>query len=574
MKKDTQMPWYRSTLVLAGLSAGLLWAALPPLGNWLWPLAWIAPVGWVLLVRSPELPGRRPYAALWLVGFLFWMAALHWLRLPHPATSIGWVALSFYFSFYLPAFVALSRVAVHRVGMSVVVAAPIAWTGLELLRGHLLGGMTMASLGHTQYLFPPILQVCDLAGAYGLSFLIMLVAACLGRAMPWAGQPCDAQPRTGQPWAVWPLAIGVAAVGCSLGYGGWRMANAPEAAERPLRVAIVQGSIDTELTADPRVRVRTHDHYVKLTAEAVRRHSNLDLILWPETVFRDPLLTHEPGALPPEYLVEQGVTQAEFEQWLREEVPETLPEMTRLAMRFNAPMILGIEQYHYTPAGPRRFNSAALVTANGVMTRPVYAKMHPVMFGEYIPLADRFPLLQRMTPLASNLSAGDRPVAFTLNGWTLAPSICYESVLPHLIGRQLRALAAEGREADILVNLTNDGWFWGSSQLDMHLACGVFRAVEFRKPLLIAANTGFSAWIDGDGRLRNRGRRRNTDILLAEVSPDPRRSLYLRHGDWFAGSCLALCVLLAIFGLFGPYLSRIVRVKRLAVAGQGDHQTG
>ncbi len=534
-------PWYRSTLALAGLSAGLLWAALPPLGNWLWPLAWVAPVGWILLVRYPELPGRRPYTTLWAVGFLFWMAALHWLRLPHPATSIGWVALSFYFAFYLPAFLGLARVAVHRLGVSVVLAAPVVWTGLELLRGHLMGGMTMASLSHTQYLWPPIIQVSDVAGAYGLSFLIMLVAACLGRVPPWRGQARG----------VWPLLVAVAAFGGALGYGRLRMAEAVGGPEAPtLRVAIIQGSIDTELTADPSVRVTTHEHYVALTEEAVRRYPEPDLILWPETVFRDPLVTYEPGAEVPDDLAREGVGQPEFERWLEAELPDTLPEMTRLAQRFGAPMIVGIEQYHYGPNGPRRFNCAALVTAEGTMARPVYAKMHPVAFGEYIPLADRFPLLQQITPLASSLSAGERPEAFEIGGLILAPNICYESVLPHLIGRQIRTLAAEGREPDVLVNLTNDGWFWGSSQLDMHLACGIFRAVEFRKPWLIAANTGFSAWIDGDGRLVRRGPRRDTDVLLAEVSADDRRSLYLLWGDWFAGLCLAACLALTLVGVW------------------------
>ncbi len=81
-------------------------------------------------------------------------------------------------------------------------------------------------------------------------------------------------------------------------------------------------------------------------------------------------------------------------------------------------------------------------------------------------------------------------------------------------------MAAEGKEPDILVNLTNDGWFWGSSELDMHLACGVFRAVECRKPFLIAANTGFSAWIDGDGRIRRQGPRRAKDVIVAEPRLD------------------------------------------------------
>ena len=122
----------RSLWIPAFLGALLLWAALPPV-DW-WPLAWIAPLPWVLLIRREQLPGRRPYAVLTLAGFCFWMGALHWLRLPHPATSIGWVALSFYFAFYVPVFVGLSRVAVHRLRMPVILAAPIVWTGLELAR--------------------------------------------------------------------------------------------------------------------------------------------------------------------------------------------------------------------------------------------------------------------------------------------------------------------------------------------------------------------------------------------------------------------------------------------------------
>ena len=100
----------------------------------------------------------------------------------------------------------------------------------------------------------------------------------------------------------------------------------------------------------------------------------------------------------------------------------------------------------------------------------------------------------------------------------------------------------------MLVNLTNDGWFWGSSELDMHLACGVFRAVECRKPFLIAANTGFSAWIDADGRIIEKGPRRSTATLLAEVRIDHRKSWYLYYGDWPAGICLACCCVFAAVG--------------------------
>jgi apolipoprotein N-acyltransferase len=156
------------------------------------------------------------------------------------------------------------------------------------------------------------------------------------------------------------------------------------------------------------------------------------------------------------------------------------------------------------------------------------------------------------------MTPGERFVAFplTVEGppkrtFYVAPNICYETVVPRVIRRQVNQLASEGREPAVLVNLTNDGWFRGSSELDLHLACGVFRAVECRKPLLIAANTGFSAWIDGDGRILAQGRRYATDVLVADVRLDSRRSWYLAHGDWLAGACLGGCLLLAGVGCWG-----------------------
>jgi apolipoprotein N-acyltransferase len=155
--------------------------------------------------------------------------------------------------------------------------------------------------------------------------------------------------------------------------------------------------------------------------------------------------------------------------------------------------------------------------------------------------------------LPVSVTAGDRPAVFDVpwDGRTcrIAPNICYESVLSHVIRGHVNALTAEGKEPEVLVNLTNDGWYWGSSELDMHLACGVFRAVECRKPFLIAANTGFSAWIDGDGRIQDQGPRRATGVILAQPTLDRRTSWYLVHGDWFAGICLTMCGLCGLVGL-------------------------
>jgi apolipoprotein N-acyltransferase len=153
------------------------------------------------------------------------------------------------------------------------------------------------------------------------------------------------------------------------------------------------------------------------------------------------------------------------------------------------------------------------------------------------------------------LQPGREPQAFDVGRLRMTPSICFESVLAHVVRGQVAALTAAGREPQVLVNLTNDGWFWGSSELEMHLACGVFRAVECRKPLLVAANTGISAWIDSNGRIRARGRKRHVDTLLAEVVADGRSSPYLRYGDWPAGLCLLAAAVAAMLGLWGAVAS-------------------
>ncbi len=129
-------PIWWSTFVVSLAGGGMLWAAFPPL-RWTW-LAWLAPLFWLFLIQTNKLVGRRPYLAMWLASSLHWLAMLQGVRLAHPLNSIGWIALSLYLAAYLPCFVALSRIAVHRWRISVLLAAPIVWTGLELLRSRLL----------------------------------------------------------------------------------------------------------------------------------------------------------------------------------------------------------------------------------------------------------------------------------------------------------------------------------------------------------------------------------------------------------------------------------------------------
>jgi len=532
---------YRSTFGHAMVGAVLLWAALPPLG--IWPLAWVAPAWWVILIRRKELPGRRPYRALWLVWLIFWLATLYWLCFPHWSTSFGWLALSLYFAFYLPLFVALSRTAVHRLRVPVIVAAPVVWMGLELARAYVLTGMTMASLGHTQYRWITLIQISDLVGALGVGFVVMMVAACIGRMLP-----CDERPK-----AWWPLLPAAAVMTIVIGYGCWSIMDGEivnlESDDRPdARVALIQGCIDSKLKGDPKMRERIYGEYRDLSLKALRdagtegqTPETIDLIVWPESMLPTPLVDLSPDAKQPDYL---SYSDEEF---------ATLPEFSRrriteeTAGMFATPTLLGVNTFFYSADATEIFNSAVLVVPNGEFSDR-YDKRHLVMFGEYVPLAKTFPLLQRFTPLPISVTAGEKAKVFELGKLRIAPNICYESVLSRVIRRQINELRAEGQQPNVLVNITNDGWYYGSSELDLHLICGVFRAVECRMPMLIAANTGFSAWIDADGRIIEQGPRHAKGIIIADVRTDDRDSWYLRHGDIPAGICLAACVFFAAVG--------------------------
>lgn len=527
-------------LALAG--AALIWTCFPPLN--LWPLAWVAPLPWLYLVRQPRLGMHRPYGKLYLVGLFHWLVLIQGVRLPHWSAYFGWLALASYLAAYFPLFIGLSRTAVHTMRVPLWLAAPTVWCGLELARGYLFTGFSIALLGHTQIAWTQLIQIADLGGAYAVSFLIMLVSAASLDLWPWHGSFRR---------ACWPgPAIAVAAMVLALVYGSARLATCAavdQAASTTARVALIQGSIDTTFSQhdDPR---DAFAQYLGLARQAVEQYKPLDLIVWPESMYTSdlPLYTSQaPVAKPAEIPMSDDAFGTEIvarQQAFRDKAAWMVGEL-------GAALLVGTEVVHFGPQTPQRFNSAVWIKPNGQIAER-YDKMHPVMFGEYVPFGDKFPLLYRLTPMSGGLTEGKTGVLVEAGGVTFSPSICFENTVPHLIRRQVRSLDATGAGPDVLVTITNDGWFWGSSLLDLHLTCGVFRAVENRRPLLIAANTGFSASIDRGGKILARGPRRDTGVLLAEVPAARMKSHYLALGDWFAGVCVLFCLVAAVVGHKSP----------------------
>ena len=536
----------RRVWLLALAGAVTMFLVQPPAD--LWWLAWLAPLPWLALVTTARLDGPRAWLAIWTGGFIHWLFTIHWLRLPHPATSIGWVALAAYLACYVPLFVWAARRLVHGRGWPLVPAATLAWMACEQLRGTVLGGFSFGMLGHTQWRWTTLIQIADACGAVGVSGLVMAVAAACMTVLVRA-------PRREMAAA----AAAAAAMILTLAYGSLRLAAAPVAQDRPLDVLLVQGSIDTELKHDPDKAIDVAQHYDTLTLEGLAvtgTASRPDLIVWPETMWRWPVLAIDPAEHLPEPVVEEmlgpaaeGDSDADRQARCRAALErQRFEALETFAMRYGTTWLVGVDRQVVTPratGGAEHFNSGLFLDAEG---RPVacYDKMHPVMFGEYVPLAETFPILYKITPLPAGLSAGAAPVAVRIADYAVAPTICYETALPEAIRDLVHSLSANGRRPDVIVNLTNDGWFWGSSELDMHLAAAIFRAVEVRTPLVIAANTGFSAAIDGSGRLLDRGPRRQTATLRAAVRRDGRSSPWLAWGSLPVWLCVTVVAILTL----------------------------
>ena len=530
--------------------AGTMFLIQPPCD--LWFLAWLAPLPWLWLImrKNSHLPPRF-WQMIWCAGFVHWLATIHWLRLPHPATSLGWVCLSAYLAVYLPVFVWSARLLMRRWGWPLLAAAPISWVACEQLRGALFGGFTFAMLGHSQWRWTALLQIADIAGAIGLSGIVMLVAAVLFQLLRswWTKE------------IIREVMLTVSILGACIFYGHWRLTTIPKPRVAPLQALLVQGSIDTELKHDPNAFQEVTQQYDELTRSGLLESSSLpDLILWPETMWRIGLLEIDPNEQLPASVVTAILSESELandidyddislqalcRQRLEE---ERLEPLATYAKSYGTNWLVGVDKQVVTTnaaTGTQYFNCAVLLDAGG-RVRDTYAKMKPVLFGEYVPFAETFPWLYGLTPLPVGLTAGRQPLVTSVAGRRLTCTICYETALPATIRSLVRYCRQMNGGPDLIANLTNDGWFWGSSELDMHLTAAIFRSVEVRTPIVIAANTGFSASIDGCGRLLACGPRRKTATLRVEVVPDGRWTLWLLWGSFLPGICVVITVTVAL----------------------------
>jgi apolipoprotein N-acyltransferase len=578
--------------LLPALASGLLlWLCYFPADcGW---LGWVALVPLLTLVRS-RARARNVYFSAWLGGLVFFVAAIQWMRVADPRMVYTWLALSLHCSLFVVVGIFLIRQLDRHTPLPLVVTVPAVWTALEYSRAHLLGGFPWYFLGHTQHDFLAVIQVSDLAGAYGVTFLVAAVNALVfewlyrSRAVRRFLALPEEPPRLGLAGLGLCSGLVVLAGAADLGYGAWRLGQ--ENFPAGPRLALLQGNLDQRLRNDPSTAAQqsVQYHFDTLAAVACRQPVPPDLVVWPETSFSVPASAVAPDvtaeAVPAEW--QDRVTA--FRQFVHSRM-KWWPANSLLGLNATVLQAGGQED---------RYNSALYVGADGV-PGPRYDKMHRVPFGEYVPFREELPWMNRFAPydFEYSIRSGEHWTRFPLAGRHFGVVICYEDTDPYLARQYVaEANCRQTREpkVDFLVNISNDGWFDGSSEHEQHLAICRFRAIEARRAVVRAVNMGVSALIDGNGqvhapRLVREGTvagaelkawevsakeealpvgrwaefKKVAGVLTAVVPLDDRSSLYAELGDWLPAACWGLVGL----GLAWGVTARLLRARAVTAAG-------
>lgn len=460
-------------------------------------------------------PGSARDAALrgWAAGTAGSLPLYYWIshtvavegKLGWPLGWLAAVLLSAYLGAWFSVAAAAARRLASRYGDRGLWAFPFLWTALELARTHLFTGFPWMLLGYALSGETYLRQAADLAGVYGLSFLLALSGVSLylaGKA--WTERTFAAALPRLVPGAASVLFLAV------YGLAANPAPDPPSAGQGMLRAGIAQGGIDQNVKWEPSNQLNTLEIYGELTSRA--RAAGAGVVIWPET------------AAPFFYGWEAELSR----------------RVDAIAAGAGVPLIFGAPWFDPAEGG-RFYNSVFLVDGRGVLAGR-YDKRRLVPFGEYIPLRRALFFLQKLTVGADDFSRGTASSLFSAGGARVSASVCYEAIFPGI----LRDAVREG--ATVLVNVTNDAWFGDTVAPLQHLAMARIRCVELRRPMFRAANSGISAVIDsGGGIVASLGLFRR-GVVLGEVRPGTEMTLYAKTGELFGISC----IIISFFTLFIP----------------------
>lgn len=469
------------------MAAGAACTALPFLDTRLWPLAWLGLVPLFGVAARAATPRRAALLGL-VMGFVVQIIGFHWIvttitrfgGFPLPIALFFFSALALYSA--LP--FAIAAATLRWAGPAApLILAPTLWAAIEFL----FPALFPWRIAHSQREVTVLLQTGDLAGPFLLSFVMAYVAAALTRL-----------PR------LRPLAGPALAVLALLVYGAWRIPQIADAIADapPFRVGVVQGNLLLDEKRQRDLFDSNVARYRRLSAGITPRP---DVIVWPETVVE--------WGIPLETPTLRGL--------------DPYPEAP-------APLLFGAVAYRDYGRAMEWFNSSFLRRADGSIGGR-YDKIVLMPFGEFIPFSSLFPWLKDLSPNTGDFQAGSGPGVLDVDGRArIGALICYEDLLAGHVRRTVEM------GANLLAAMTNDAWFGDSAALHEHDSLALWRAVENRRYLVRATNTGLSSVTDPLGRTvatlpKHQATAAAVDLHLLEIT-----SPYQRFGDLFGWLCVAL----------------------------------
>ena len=496
-------PAYRAvTTLLAGLAAGL---AHPPFGLLVGLLGYS-----LILLRLETPPAHRPLRAAfwlgWLAGLGYFSVSTWWIAEPFlvDARLYGWMApfavvfmgggLALFWGFAALVYRALSPQGIGKVLVFAGVFASAEW-----LRGHLLTGFPWNLPGESWRAGGAMSQSAAWAGAYGLTWITLALAATPALLM----LPLSRRSRVGA-----ALVGGLIMIGLYAGGVGRLAASRqqPVATDAPA-IRIVQANIDQKRKWKPENLQLIFDTYLALSTGPAPIAP--DVIIWPE------------GALP-----------AVIDDLLAPGSPYAV--RLRDAIQPTQTLLMGANRVEADPAGRTRyFNTLVALRrdGSGLRVAGIYDKYRLVPFGEFLPLGDLAKRvgLRSFVHMEEDFTPGPRPKPMHLPGLPpLQPLICYEALFPGL------SIATPDDRPAWILNVSNDAWFGATSGPLQHLNIASYRAIEQGLPIIRATPTGVSAVIDAQGRIipGRRLERGAFGVVDALLPPAAKLTPYGRFGDW------------------------------------------
>jgi apolipoprotein N-acyltransferase len=473
----------------------------------LYPLAWVALVPFLVSLR--DMPRARVFRAGFVMGIPYFFGTHYWIY--HSINHYGGVSLipsiavalllSMYFCIYTGVFASVFSRKIKTSSLPALFLAPVIWVVLEYLRANLLTGFPGALIGNSQYKFQYIIQIADITGVYGVSFLVVAVNGMLADIFI-SRKRLNEMPL----FEMSPTYIGtgllIILLAVSTFYGHFRIKQ--DRAGNNIKVSIIQGNIMQDQKWDRKYQKNVIDIYKSLSLAA--RPGNPDLTVWPETA-------------------------APFYFGHHKDLTDELVDFQKTLgkhLLFGAITVKGDNNLS---------NSAILLNPDG-RTGYVYDKIHLVPFGEYVPLKKLLFFVNKFAEgIGDYLPGTDYSRAETPFG-EFGTHICYEIVFPELVRKSYK----DG--GDFIITITNDAWFGMTPGPYQHFSYAVLRAVENRKPVIRAANTGISGFIDSNGRILDKTALFEKAVLTREIKTDATLSIYTKYGDLLSYFCMVITVIL------------------------------